>query len=261
MATIRAKSKFGKNFNISVEDKHRYINFNSQPIRVNLLDGTKVDDNGYCIGVSCLGLFELTDNITITQGTAEDQRVGNKVFMKFLHWTYDIYLKGDNLITTFPHGGICDLYLRFRAMVVKFNEQMSEQDIVDWYKATYIYFKTAGTNNHTIVQSVHQTKMRESTPYTGKFKILYDKKFKMGRKKSVKMANVPIRINQNLNFDNTTNHATDENFKYIYGIIIGPCNNALDMDSISTDSVNRMGTIYKDVAEVGGVVKFEYYDM
>lgn len=261
MATIQAKSKFGKNFKISVEDKHKYINFNSQPIRINKLDGTKVDDNGLCIGVSNLTLFELTDNIQIAQGTAEDQRIGNKVFMKFLHWTLDMYLNGPNLITTFPHGTIVDFYARFRVMVVKFQQQMSEQDIVDWFKATYIYFKTAGTNNHTIIQSVHQTKMRESTAYTGKFKILYDKKFKMGRKKSVKITNIPIKINQNLNFDNTTNHPTDDNFKYIYGIVIGPCNNALDLDSISTDGANRMGTAYVDFAEVGGVLKYEYYDM
>lgn len=260
MAKIQARSKFGKKFNISVEDKHKYINFNTQPIRVNKPDGNKIDDNGFCIGVSNLTLFELTDNITITQGTAEDQRVGNKIFMKFLHWTYNIYFEGNSLITNFPHGTITDFYARFRVMVVKFETAMSEQDIVDWFKATYIYFKTAGNNDNTIIQSVHQTKMRESTVFTGKFKILYDKKFKMGRKKSVKMSNVPIKINQNLNFD-STNHVTDETFKYIYGLIIGPCNNRLDMDAISSDSAARFSSEYKELATVGGVLKYEYYDL
>lgn len=261
MASIVAKSKFGKNFKISVEDKHKYINFPNQPIRVNKLDTTKTDDNGLCIGVSNLALFELTDNITIVQGTNEDERVGNKVFMKFLHWTIDLWLDGESLITNLPHGTLTDLYARFRIMVVKFQDQMSEQNIVDWFKTTYIYFKKAGTNDTSIFQSVHQTKLRESTPYTGKFKIMYDKKIKMGRKKTVKMCNIPIKINQNLNFENTTNHATDDNFKYIYGLVIGPCCNQLDLDSISSESTMRFSTAYHEFAWAGGVIKYEYYDM
>lgn len=259
MATIQAKSKFGKNFKISVEDKHKYYNFDTQPIRINKLDSTKIDDNGYCIGVSNLGLFELTDNITIAQGTAEDQRVGNKIFMKFIHWTIDLRLDGQSLINNFPHGTLTDLYARFRIMVVKFQEQMSEQNIVDWFKATYIYF--AKLTNNSLYQSVHQTKLRESTPYTGKFKIMYDKKIKMGRKKTIKMCNIPIKINQNLNFENTNNHATDDAFKYIYGLVIGPCNNMLDLDPISAESARNFSTAYNEFAWCGGVIKYEYYDM
>lgn len=261
MATIQARSKFGKNFKISVEDKHKYINFAIQPIRVNKLDSSKADDNGFCIGVSNLALFELTDNVTIAQGTAEDERIGNKVFMKFIHWTIDLWLDGNNLITNFPHGTLTDLFGRFRIMVVKFQDQMSEQDIVDWFKTTYIYFRKAGTGDISLFQSVHQTKLRESTTYTGKFKIIYDKKIKMGRKKNVKMCNIPIKINQNLNFDNTTNHATDDNFKFIYGLVIGPCCNNLDLDAISAESARNFSTAYHDFAQVGGVIKYEYYDM
>lgn len=261
MASIQARSKFGKKFKISVEDKHKYFNFTEQPIRINKLDANKVDDNGLCIGASTLARFQLSDNITISQGTAEDQRIGNKIFMKFIHWTIDLHLDGLSLINNFPHGTIADLYARFRIMVVKFQKAMTEQDLVDWFKATYIYFNLAGSGNISIKQSVHQTKLRESTPFTGKFKIMYDKKIKMGRKKNVKMCNIPIRINQNLNFENTNNTSTDESFKYIYGLVIGPCCNDLDLDSISAEYASRFSTPYQDFAKVGGVIKYEYYDM
>lgn len=180
--------------------------------------------------------------------------------MKFIHWTIDLWLDGNSLITNFPHGTLTDLYGRFRIMVVKFQKTMSEQDIADWFKATYIYFNTAA-NNLSIFQSIHQTKLRESTAYTGKFKIMYDKKIKMGRKKNVKMCNIPIKINQNLNFENTNNHSTDDNFKHIYGIVIGPCNNVLDLDAVSAESARNFSTAYHEYAYCGGVVKYEYYDM
>ena len=263
MASIQARSKFGKSFKISVEDKHKYINFTDQIIRLNKIRTDTGDDNGWCIGQNCLARFELTDNITIAQGTQEDQRIGNKIFMKFLHWTYSICLDGASYIANISHGQNIDTFLRFRVMVVKFNTSMTEQDICDWFKATYIYFNTVNItpSGSTIQQSVHQTKLRESTIYTGKFKILYDKKIKLTKKKTIKMANIPIKIKQNLNFDNTSNGCTDATFKYIYGLVIGPCYNQLDTDTITTDKSWHFSTSSVDLAHVNGVLKYEYYDL
>ena len=258
MAKILARSKTGKKFNIAVEDKHKYGNFTQQIIRLNHPDNTKNDDNGYIIGQNVLAKFDLSDYVTITQGTGEDQRIGNKVFMKWLHWTYSISFDADSMLTNLPHGTLFDFFARFRVMVVKFDKAMTEQDIVDWFKATYVYFRVTGS---TFVQSTHQTKMRESTVYTGKFKILYDKKIKMGRKKSVKLSNIPIRINQNLNFDPSTNKPTDENFKYIYGLIIGPSYNEIDLDATSYNSSTRFSQSAVDFANTGGMLKYEYYDL
>lgn len=262
MATIQAKSKFGKNFKISVEDKHSYINFDYQVIRLNKMRTDTPDDNGYCIGQNTTARFELTDNITITQGPQETQRIGNKIYMKFLHWTYSICLNGSSLIANLSHGQLIDTYFRFRVMVVKFNKAMSEQDLCDWFKATYIYFKKIDITpeGQTLQQSVHQTKLRESTPYTGKFKILYDKKIKLGKRKTVKMSNISIPIKQNLNF-NDNNHVTDETFKYVYGLVIGPCYNNLDTDAITCDKTANFGPNYVELAYVNGVLKYEYYDI
>lgn len=264
MATINAKSKFGKNFKISVEDKHKYINFTDQVIRLNKIRTDTSDDNGWCIGQNVLARFELSDNITVAQGTAETERIGNKIFMKFLHWTYSICLDSGSYIANLSHGQNIDTYFRFRVMVVKFNKAMTEQDICDWFRNTYIYFRKytpEGENTEITQQSVHQTKLRESTEFTGKFKILYDKKIKLGKKKTVKMSNIPLKINQNLNFDNTNNQCTDAAFKYIYGIIIGPCYNQLDTDTITADKSWHFSAGWVDLAHVNGVLKYEYYDM
>lgn len=263
MATIQARSKYGKRFTISVEDKHQYINFDSQTIRLNKMRTDTIDDNGYCIGQNVIARFELSDNITITQGPGEEQRIGNKVFMKFLHWTYSICLNGESIIQNLSHGELIDLFMRFRVMVVKFDTAMTKQDLVDWFKGTYIYFRqfTVSGGGTTYEQSVHQTKLRESTPWTGKFKILYDKKIKMGKKKNVKISNISVAIKQNLNFDNTSNRCTDGSFKYIYGLVIGPCFNNLDTDAVSADKTYNFSTNYVPLAYVNGVLKYEYYDM
>lgn len=262
MATIVARSKYGKKFKVSVEDKHKYFNFDSQTIYLNKTDVDKDSNNGFNIGTNCLVAYNLSTNVVIQQGTAEDQRVGNKVYMKFLHFTYSLGLSGASLTTNLPHGDLADLFLRFRVMVVKFENEMSSQQLVEWFRTTYIYFKTMTVGALTWpCQSVHQTKLRESTPYTGRFKILYDKKLKMGKKKTVKVSNISIPIKQNLNFENTYNKVTDDTFKNIYAIFIGPCFNDIDTDSITSDKTYSFSSERVFLAGIHAVMKYEYYDI
>lgn len=268
MATIRARSKYGKNFNVSVEDKHGYYNYPEQVIQINHTDKTgypgDINNNGYCIGANNISLYDITRQITISQGSSESQRIGNKVYMKFLHFTYAISLIGDTLITHMNYGTNADMFMRFRVMVVKFADDMTitRNEIVNWFRATYIYFR-----NHTLTggqvvpeQSIHQTKLRESTEYTGKFRILYDKKLKFGKKKTVKIANISIPIKQNLTFDNTNNTCTDGDFKNIFAIFIGPGCNELDVDAVGADKIYNWNT-ERNIANTRAVLKWEYYDM
>lgn len=272
MATILAKSKYGKNFRVSVEDKHGYHNWDSQVITLNATDragysGT-FDNNGYCIGTNNVSLYDLSRQIVITQGTADNQRVGNKVYMKFLHFTYTIRLAGDTLLTYLNHGTNADMFMRFRVMVVKFDNGliMTRPEIVNWFRETYIYFRqqtlSAGAGALNVpYQSIHQTKLRESTEWTGKFKILYDKKIKMGKKKTVKISNISIPIKQNLSFDNNNNQVTDDNFQNIFAFIIGPGCNELDTDAISADKIYNWNGVNRGIAATNAVLKWEYYDI
>lgn len=275
-AYIRAKGKSGKNFKISVEDKHKYYNFDEQNLVVFKTDATNVDaestGGGYAIGVSSnnanlrnFAQFALSSNVVISQGTGEDQRVGNKVFMKFLNFTYSIHFNGANFITNFPQGSINDAYYRFRVMVVKFDNALviTPSFFKDWFRDTFTYYRAVNVSGGARVpyQSVQTKRMRESTLHTGKFKILYDKSFKMGKKKVVKMSSVAIKTNTNLNFNTLNNSPTDESFKNIYAFVIGPGNNFLDMDCISQDKTLNFSTEYVNAFTVNAVLKYEWYDM
>lgn len=269
MAKIVAKSKYGKKFNISVEDKHGYYNFPEQVIIINHTDKTgypgDINNNGYCIGANNISLYDITRNIIISQGSNESQRIGNKVYMKFLHFTYALSLIGDTIITHLNYGTNADMFMRFRVMVVKFDnaKTITRNEVVNWFRDTYIYFRNHTLSDGTTIvqeQSIHQTKLRESTEWTGKFKILYDKKIKMGKKKTVKIANISIPIKQNLTFDNSNNKCTDDNFNNIFAIIIGPGCNELDVDAVGADKIYNWNTD-RNIANTRAVLKWEYYDM
>lgn len=266
MAYIYARTKTGKGFKLGVEDKHMYHNFQDYYIYVNNNPGndaavTMDSHNPYCINNLKFVSFDITHQFIVPQGTDENQRIGNKVFLKFIDLTYYIDIIGNALINSFSHGQAVDTYFRFRVMVVQFDDYMTESNISDWFRATYTYFRTKAIYNNTApLQSVHTAKLRESTPYTGTFKILYDKKTCLKKNKTVKMSTIRLPIKMNVNFENTNNKPTDETMKNIHLLVIGPCYNELDMDAVSNDQTK---TIQNDVAlfNTGCVAKFEYYDL
>lgn len=251
---------------MDIEDKHIYYNLTPEYIYLNKSvapANTELNiNNKYCITTNKLNQYDISSNFQIQQGTDENQRIGNKVFLKFVHLTYSITLSGDIYINNLSHSQAIDTYFRFRVMVVQFNESMSSTDIRDWFKATYTYMRTQAIHSGTVpVQSVHTAKLRESTPYTGSFNILYDKKTCLKKNKTVKMSTISIPIKMNVNFDNSTNKPTDESMKHIYLIIIGPCCNELDMDTISNDKTTTFSTGDLPTFTTQGVFKYEYYDL
>lgn len=264
MAYIWAKTKSGNSFKMGVEDKHCYKNLNDGVIAVNRFNqpaASYVNNNPYCITTYNLVHYGISENFILTQGTDENQRVGNKVFLKFIHFTYSISMDGANYIANLSHGQAIDSYYRLRIMVVQFDEPInSNQDLVDWFKSTYTYLRTVAiANGGTVpIQSVHTAKLRESTAFTGSFRILYDKKTYLKKDKTVKMSTISIPIKQNVNFENTNNLPTD--LKNIYFVAIGPCSNELDMDCVSSDqSISFAGNL--NLFNVHGVIKYEYYDL
>lgn len=266
MAYIYARTKTGKGFKMGVEDKHTYYNFPDYYIYV---DKTPSEPalasmstlNPYCANDHKTVAFNITNNFTVPQGTEENQRVGNKIFLKFIDLTYYISLRGEPYIASFSHGQAIDTYYRLRVMVVQFDETKTEAQIAEWFRSTYTYFRNQAIYQNTVpVQSVHTAKLRESTPYTGTFRILYDKKTCLKKNKTVKMSTIRIPVKQNVNFENATNHPTPDSMKHIYLIVIGPCCNELDMDAISFDQTK---SLTGDIAlfNTACVSKFEYYDL
>lgn len=266
MAYIYARTKSGKGFKLGVEDKHIYHNYQDYYIYVNKNPGNDAQVtldslNPYCINPLKFVSFDITHNFVLPQGTDENERIGNKVFLKFIDLTYYISLRGEAYINNFSHGQAIDSYYRFRVMVVQFDDYMTETNIADWFRTTYTYFRTKAVyQNNLPLQSVHTAKLRESTPYTGTFKILYDKKTCLKKNKTVKMSTIRLPIKMNVNFENTNNKPTDESMKNIHLLVIGPCYNELDMDAVSNDQTKAL-TSDVPLFNTACVSKFEYYDL
>lgn len=265
MAYVWAKSKSGKSFKMGVEDKHIYYNGGDGTLMLNRYQqpsNATLNDNPYCLTTSNLVSYPITDSLYIQQGTNEDNRIGNKIFLKFIHLTYSITIDGNNYINNLSHSQAIDTFFRLRVMVVQFENTMAAVQIRDWFKNTYTYFRLVAISggDSVPIQSVHTAKLRESTPYTGNFKILYDKKTSLRKNKTVKISTISIPVKQNINFNNSTNSPTDESMKHIYFLVLAPACNELDLDCTSEDRTHAM-TQNINLFTTHLVAKYEYYDL
>lgn len=241
-----------KTMPIKVESKHIYHNSTQYDMYVYRPVPDATTDNelkGYNItGYNINRLFDTDNNITISQGNREDQRQGNKINIKGVNCTIAISMDPDVLVNSFSHGDNVDLEFKFRIMAVRFNsdDKLKQTDggvartindgLAEWFRDTYIYYNQAGTTSggHLINQSVWMDKMRDSTKWTGSFKIMKDKKFTLSRAHTSTQFNFNLGFNREVNFENTTNKPTlNQRFNHIYIFIITPSNYRFDMDTTS----------------------------
>lgn len=260
--------KGNKKMNIKLESKHKYYN-----------SGTTFylykPDKSQANLDSCRGyqpttgnvevLWDSNNNLILPQGTGESQRIGNKVNIKGINCVVDIYLNGTNIATHLSHGELIDFKTKWRMMAVKFKNKLDnpDTDIAKWFRETYIYTGTEiGTGINPQYQSVHLDKKRESTPWTGSFTILADKKFKLGKMKTNKTFNFNIKTNMDVNFENTNNKPTDsQKFSNIYIFIISPSNNWADTDAITARQLSNLALSQIAIGNCNMNIKTIYYDM
>lgn len=265
---IYAKSG-GKVMPIKIEPKHFYTHSivnDELPIYVYKPVYNQNEENTVGLGVSKYNTYLIynTNNIYIPQGTSEDQRVGNKVNIKSIAITLYIYFNSTPLIANFSHGQMIDTWFNFRIMSVKFDQQMTTTDLAQWYRDTFIYYRTVSVSggDKYPFQSNYMDKLRESTPWTGSFNILYDKKIKMTKFNSALQLSFSIPFSGNVNFDNTNNKPTDnQGINNIYTFIIGPSNVFLDMDPVSADKCLVLGTGESNLFYYNSNIKLIYYDV
>lgn len=257
-----------KKMNIKLESKHKYYNTGTS-LYVYKPDKTQATIDG-CRGYQpTTGNVEMiwcsNDNVVITQGTGEDQRIGNKVNIKGVNCVIDIHLDGGNISTYLSHGELIDFKTKWRIMAVRFDKVLNdpETDIAQWFRDTYIYTNVSvGLTINPQYQSVWLDKKRESTPWTGSFTILADKKFKLGKTKTNKTFNFNLGINSDVNFENTTNKPTaNQFFSNIYIFIISPSDNWADVDAITATKLANLGVTQLALAHMDMNVKTIYYDM
>lgn len=257
-----------KKMNIKLESKHKYYNTGTT-FYLYKADSSQATIDG-CRGYQPTTgnvemLWDSNNHLVLPQGTGEDQRIGNKVNVKGINCVVEIHLHGGNISSYLSHGELIDFKTRWRIMAVKFDKVLidPETNLAQWFRDTFIYTNiTVGTGVNPQNQSVWMDKLRESTPWTGSFKILADKKFKLGKGKTNKIFNFNLKINSDVNFENTLNKPTaNQFFSNIYIFIISPSNNWADLDAISTAKINNLGTAQLEIGHADMNVKAVYYDM
>lgn len=249
------KARKGRNtLNIPIEEKHKYFNgwFTLQ------WKGYSQGTQDYLTQYDVVLLHD-SNNLTLTQGVTDGNIIGNKIQVKRIDYTFYFRLEHEIITDHIPHDGTNSFFENLRVMVVHFDNTMTAGSIADWFKKSYIYYGLAGNEP---VQSCHQNRLRESSYYTGKFKILYDLPFKITENESVKQLSFHLEPRKNLTFDNGT--LTNEDFKNTYCFLLGPANYSVDVDSRTFELVNRSvfdNLVDMDNVSVGMNIKYTFYDL
>lgn len=271
MSNFKIYAKKGKKvMPIKIEEKHIYEHTATVNTETSLSvykpDANAAADNvvGYGVNRGNIHTLYNSNNLHITQGTAENQRIGNKVNVKSLSIALYIRFNSNILISTFSHGQLIDTFFNFRIMTVRFDQPMSSTDLAQWYRETFIYYRLVdiSAGEQYPYQSNWMDKLRESTRWTGSFQILNNKKFQLTKTRSVIQMNYNVPLKGNVNFDNTSNRPTDnQKFSNVYVFLIGPSNAYLDMDAVSTDKVLNMANADATLFYLQANIKTIYYDM
>lgn len=278
MSSYKIYAKKGKKvMPIKIEEKHIYQHTaTNQDLYLSVIKSVTNPTfpryyRGYAPTDANCKLLHNTNTIAITQGTTEDQRIGNKVNIKSVSLVLNLHINPTPLINDFGHSELVDMKFHFRLMCVKFNSPLpttstggEPEEFAKWYRSTFIYYRTVSVSGdaNMPVQSNWMDKMRNSTEYTGSFKILYDKKFSLSKFKTVKQKQINLPIKGNATFDNTNNLLSpNQGLSNIYTFLIGPSNNWLDMDAISTDKAEHLSTGYANLFIYNANIKTIYYDV
>lgn len=266
MSSYKIYAKKGKKvMPIKIEEKHRYDNTRSDIQIYGITYGSAMNISafrGMGVNNSNVYLIHNTNMTSIAQGTAENQRVGNKVNIKSIAVTCQCNFVSNNLISDFSHGELIDINFHFRIMTVKFKQQMTTTDIATWFRESHIYYFTETAADGSMpVCSNWTDKLRESTPWTGQFEILLDKKFSMTKRDSFKQFSFVIPAKGQVNFDNTSNRPTENQYySNIYTFIMAPAFYKADMDPVSHDKAEHLSTD-KLLFQIRSNIKTIYYDV
>ena len=165
-------------------------------------------------------------------------------------------------------------FMKFRIMIVRFddlsdNEGKKEEDlkifIRNWFNEIFVplaIVPASGSGYQDIPVVSNQSKMlRESTQYTGSYKIMYDEMIELNQNDYSKYIKINLEPKMNLTFKDSDNNPTTENFNNVFGFIIPPTYYKTDMDIVSYNQFLRGVYSSINVAEFTTNVKFTYYDI
>lgn len=252
----------GRHINLQVEEKHQYYHTVSDRyynITLPQISAT-VAGSGRKLTQYQMRVLFTTNDIKFTEGTGNDEMIGQKVHIKSASYSGYLALNPSVLIADFPHGTLTDLRFNFRLMIVKFDSDLphsTTQSIADWFNNNHIYYDANSESNSTNIK-----KLRESTKDTGKFRILYDESFTLTNKHTCQMINFVIPgFKGTANTRQTSNgEITNEDMRDIVCFVIGPVNPVIDLDAVSSDKWSNFAA-NKNIALGNGNMKIAYYDI
>lgn len=253
--TAKNGSKF---LSIPIEDKHQYYDTYNRPGYV-----LKYDSNtGAGIRVKPDNIIILFDsnNIQMSEGTGEDQRVGNKVLLKKMQHMTTLWINSNEFISNFTHGTSIDFSMKFRLMTVKFDDPKTKSVLADWYNTTYVPNSYGASSNTNYISNQAQM-LRESTEYTGTFKIIHDEIFTLNKANSVFYKNLAFTPNKQITFENSTDYMTNDDFINTYTFIITPSNIFTDMDTVSADKCLNLTSGVSNLFTASCNTKISYIDV
>lgn len=267
MSYIVKAYNHGKHINLQIEEKHQYYHTRSDQETYSLTlpeIGPVEAGSGYKLTQQQMRVLFTTNDIKFTEGTGNDEMVGQKVHIKSANYNGWLSFIPNFLITEFPHGTLTDLRMNFRLMVVKFDSDLphsTNQQIADWFNNNYIYYEPIKYSNSTNIM-----KLRESTKDTGKFKILKDESFVLSRKHTCQKLNFTIpgffgtANTKQTGASSEIGTITNEDMRDIVCFVFGPVNYLIDVDSVSSDKWKNFDTNVS-FAQGNGNMKISYYDI
>lgn len=205
-----------------------------------------------------------SNSFVTASGVQEAQRIGQKLQLVNVDHYINICLDGNSISGHLAHGNMVDMEFKFRLMTVKFDQQMNAITLEQWWSDTRIYYGayTGGSPAHPQrISSVWTDALSESNQWTGRFKILYDDKFTLGKEHTSAMKHIHLSPKMNLTF-NSYNKATNDDFENTYTFIVMPIQYATDIDAVSADIMTRTATPNEvPLIKCNAETKYTYYDL
>lgn len=202
----------------------------------------------------------------------------------------------DYTISSENYASFADnFYANFRIMLVKFTDPLVNSEGVgdnedswptagaqsanavrdllkEWFNQSRIYLDSttnydnqnqSGLYLNECVQPVYTDSLRNSSIWTGKFKVLWDEKVKLTKSNPSLFFEKSFVINQNVNLVGTTGgfKISGDTLKNTYLFIIGPTCLAYDVDGYTYKYMNSQSSSSVNLAHVDLNTKITYYDI
>lgn len=266
---------------IKVENKHRYLAIDTT------IDGNVLAPTSTAVR-QINGWVRYFEPSYPTQGTDDDDRIGRKIMTTSLVSEGFISLRTGNAENTL--GDVYDGYIQeliangqwgqnysvdptmfpvtasIRHMIVEFDPDVIAGSNANQYDLFRQWFVNLNIQTGTdVMPSNRALTLRESTPWTGKFKILHDDVYYLSFKKPVIHYQIKQPYKRYLNFDSTTEQTSPTN-RRVFEIFIGPSNIYTDYslygfgDHLLTTSNAEAGFVLR-LAHLQSTLKLNYIDV